>query len=422
MTVSFVAAMTIMVALVSAVQVFRSSSLNNSQNNNQNSNLVKDDRGATNNATNNASFGAPSFIPSKRNKKKIRKKKKKGITPSSTNSSDSSSASSAPSVPSGSLANPQTESENPNSPPPRSLLHLGVIMDGNRRFGRSKYANGDGNDGANPDIPSGYLRGHYDGGMKLVDFISWCIKVIPPLRSAEELVGVACSNFFSNTTPPPTPTPQLRNLSPSPFLSHLTIYAFSSENYSRPSTELTALHSVFMSFCSTLITKANTWKLRVQLFSTDGLSKMPKNVATAFVELVEATKNNTGMVLNVCVGYGGRDEILNGVKGVVEDVKSKVIDYEDVFNMTGEEFEEYLSGGSKVTKPLANLNLPAQAKPPPLDVVLRTSGERRISNFLIWQCAYSELFFLEKTWPEVEEKDLRRVKEEFESRIRRFGK
>lgn len=149
---------------------------------------------------------------------------------------------------------------------------------------------------------------------------------------------------------------------------------------------------------------------------------MPKNVATAFVELVEATKNNTGMVLNVCVGYGGRDEILNGVKGVVEDVKSKVIDYEDVFNMTGEEFEEYLSGGSKVTKPLANLNLPAQAKPPPLDVVLRTSGERRISNFLIWQCAYSELFFLEKTWPEVEEKDLRRVKEEFESRIRRFGK
>ncbi|GMH52337.1 hypothetical protein TL16_g01212 [Triparma laevis f. inornata] len=390
MTVSFVAAMTIMVALVSAVQAFRSSSLNNSQNNNQNSNLVKDDRGATNNATNNASFSAPSFTPSKKNKKKIRKKKKKGITPSSTNSSDSSSASSPPSVPSGSLANPQTESENPNSPPPRSLLHLGVIMDGNRRFGRSKYANSDGNDGTNPDIPSGYLRGHYDGGMKLVDFISWCIK--------------------------------LRNLSPSPFLSHLTIYAFSSENYSRPSTELTALHSVFMSFCSTLITKANTWKLRVQLFSTDGLSKMPKNVATAFVELVEATKNNTGMVLNVCVGYGGRDEILNGVKSVVEDVKSKVIDYEDVFNMTGEEFEEYLSGGSKVTKPLANLNLPAQAKPPPLDVVLRTSGERRISNFLIWQCAYSELFFLEKTWPEVEEKDLRRVKEEFESRIRRFGK
>ena len=351
LTVSFVAAMTIMVGAWSATRLLRPGKQGGE-------------------GEGDASVD-PSVAAAAKRRRKMRKKKKKGK---------------------GNLPNPQVESENPNSPPPRSLLHLGVIMDGNRRFGRSKYADAGGNEEslANTSIPTGYLRGHYDGGMKLVDFISWCIK--------------------------------LRKLSPSPCLSHLTVYAFSSENYSRPPSELKALHNVFMSFCGTLISKANDWCLRVQLFSSDGLKKMPKEVAEAFVELVEATKNNTGMVLNVCVGYGGRDEILNGVKGVVEDFKSKVVDFEDVLKMDDEGFGEYLSGGSKTPLALKHLNLPPAAKPPPLDVVLRTSGEQRISNFLIWQCAYSEFFFLEKTWPEVEEKDLRRVKDDFERRVRRFGK
>jgi len=263
-------------------------------------------------------------------------------------------------------------------------------MDGNRRYGRSRYSAsaGSSDDPAAPPsscgIPSGYLRGHHDGGLKLVDFIGWCI---------------AAGGY-----------------------THLTVYAFSTENYSRPQGELRALHGIFMTFCSKILAKCEEWDLKVQVHSSDGMAGMPKDVVEAFSSVVAGTKHNKGLVLNVCVGYTGRDEIVNAAKGLVGDVLEGTLEKGDVDNMTAEDFEQYLEGGARSKSNPSRLPFDGPEPSPPLDAVLRTSGEMRLSGFQLWQSAYSELFFLNKTWPEVTEDDLRRVNEEFEARERRFGR
>jgi len=294
---------------------------------------------------------------------------------------------------------------NPNGPRERTLRHMAVIMDGNRRYGKRIYGDGSGGGdekvGANDiliDLPKNYLRGHYDGGLKLESFIRWCVA-------------------FRNERPP------------SQQLKFLTVYAFSTENYGRSRRELDALHAIFLRFTSVLEEKAEELNLRVNVYSTDGLAGMPENVSDAFKNLVNATSSNTGLILNICAGYGGRMEILNAVKAIATEATEEGWTRERIAGLKEEDFERYLEGGRE------NRSLPhrhtflqgsSQAPPPPtpdpVDVVVRTSGECRLSNFLIWQVAYSELFFLKKTWPEVRVEDFRRIVDDFESgRNRRFG-
>lgn len=234
--------------------------------------------------------------------------------------------------------------------------------------------------------------------MKLESFIRWCVA-------------------FRNERPP------------SQQLKFLTVYAFSTENYGRSRRELDALHAIFLRFTSALEEKAGELNLRVNVYSTDGLAGMPENVREAFKNLVNATSSNTGLNLNICAGYGGRMEILNAAKAIASEAVEDGWSRERIDGLKEEDFERYLEGGRE------NRSLPhrhnflqgsPQAAPPPppvpVDVVVRTSGECRISNFLIWQVAYSELFFLKKTWPEVKEEDFTRIVDEFESgRDRRFG-
>ena len=119
-------------------------------------------------------------------------------------------------------------------------------------------------------------------------------------------------------------------------------------------------------------------------------------------EIEEFSKNNTGLILNVAINYGGRDEIVSAARAAAERVKAGELQPEDI---TEELFE----------------SLTYTADSPPLDLILRPSGEQRISNFLLWQCAYSEFVYMDTLWPDVTPKDLDLAIEEFGRRSRRFG-
>lgn len=181
----------------------------------------------------------------------------------------------------------------------------------------------------------------------------------------------------------------------------LTLYAFSTENWNRPKKEVDALMSL-------LITSINSetdtlMKNNVRLLSIGDIEGLPKDVRADLKDLITQTAGNTGLSLVLALNYSARWEIVNAVKKIIAENKQKPI---DVSNINNEFFEEYLS-----TK-----NIPDP------DLMIRTSGEYRISNFLIWQIAYSELYFTEVLWPDFRRKDLYEAIIDFQKRERRFGK
>ena len=132
------------------------------------------------------------------------------------------------------------------------------------------------------------------------------------------------------------------------------------------------------------------------------ISKLNKNLQKSLNETIEKTKNNTGLTFNIAFNYGGRDEIVRAVKKITHQA------------LLGEITED------DITEELISKNLYTKDMPDP-DLIIRTSGELRLSGFLIWQSAYSELYFVEKNWPEFTEKDLDEAIEEYKRRNRRFG-
>jgi len=207
-------------------------------------------------------------------------------------------------------------------------------------------------------------RGHLDGSKTLVDFSKWCI--------AE---GVQM----------------------------LTVYAFSTENWNRSQDEINFLMRIFCKYCDELRVEALKRGIRLQVLSTDD-EKIPSDVIKGFRRMVEETKQCNKFTLNICLSYGSRGEIVNACKVLTSEVVAGEIDVSDIS-------EELLE-----TKMLTS------GCPDP-DVVIRTSGEFRLSNFLLWQLAYSEMFFIEKKWPELRKDDLVSVIQTFvRQRKRRFGK
>jgi undecaprenyl diphosphate synthase len=180
----------------------------------------------------------------------------------------------------------------------------------------------------------------------------------------------------------------------------LTLYAFSSQNWQRPELEVKALMGLLKKYVRSEVNALN--KNNVRLQGIGELNKLPKSVVEVFNEAVEITKNNTGMVLSVALSYGGREEILNAVLKIAKKIETGELSSADLNEVTISE------------------NLYTAGLPDP-DLLIRTSGELRVSNFLLWQIAYSEIYVTDVLWPDFRKDDLYRALIEFQNRKRRFG-
>jgi len=182
---------------------------------------------------------------------------------------------------------------------------------------------------------------------------------------------------------------------------NLTLYAFSTENWNRPKAEVDTLMNLLVSSLHKEFEKLN--KNNIRLNAIGDLESLPKKVQKELSEAIEKTKNNTRMTLTIALSYGSRDEIINVVKNISKKVKNNIISIENI--------DETI-----INQHLYTHNLPD------VDLLIRTSGEHRISNFLLWQIAYAELYFTDVLWPDFNEQNLYEAIISYQNRERRFGK
>ena len=226
-------------------------------------------------------------------------------------------------------------------------VHIAIIMDGNRRWARSKGK------------PVAF--GHKEGAKTLEKIVRYANKI-----------GIK----------------------------YLTVYAFSTENWKRAEDEVNALMFLLQSYIEEYSKRADSENIKVQ-FLGDTSAFKPK-MQKGIQNCIERTKNNTGVTFNIALNYGGRAEIIKAVKEIATKVKNGYINEEDI------------------TEDLISNYLYTSGMPDP-DLLVRTSGEIRLSNFLPWQLVYSEFLFVEKNWPDFSEKDLEDAITEYQKRTRKFG-
>ena len=179
-------------------------------------------------------------------------------------------------------------------------------------------------------------------------------------------------------------------------LQAVTFYTFSIENWNRPMTEVKALMRILDKYLRSEMNRLH--KMNIIFRAVGNIEKLPDNIRKLLRDFEELTKNNTGLVLSSALSYGSRAEIVNAVKKIIKDgVRAKDVDEEL--------FESYLY----------------TAGIPDPDLIIRTSGEMRLSNFLLWQSAYSEFYFTEKLWPDFGRKEFIAAINEYRGRERRFG-
>ncbi len=181
----------------------------------------------------------------------------------------------------------------------------------------------------------------------------------------------------------------------------LTIYTFSEENWKRPSWEVAALMQLLVTTIDRHIDRL--MKQNVQIHTIGHLSKLPEQTQRKMLEAVERTKNNSGLILNVALSYGGRQEIVDAVKRLARRIKQGELHPDEISDRT-------LSG-----------QLDTAGQPDP-DLVIRTGGEFRISNFLLWQIAYAELYITKTSWPDFRKPQLVEALWDYIHRERRYGK
>jgi di-trans,poly-cis-decaprenylcistransferase len=180
----------------------------------------------------------------------------------------------------------------------------------------------------------------------------------------------------------------------------LTVYAFSTENWKRSALEVGALMKLLRFYMVKLIDVANKNNVKAVMIGDE--SRFEPDIRKGIKKLIEATKNNTGMVFAFAINYGGRDEIKRAVENIVDDVESGKISKSDIS-------EELISS-----------YLDTNDLPDP-DLLIRTSGELRVSNFLLWQIAYSEFYITDTLWPDFDKEELLKAIESYSHRQRRFG-
>lgn len=176
-------------------------------------------------------------------------------------------------------------------------------------------------------------------------------------------------------------------------LKNLTVYAFSTENWNRPKEEVDYLMNLLEEYFTGLDKKLNKRNIRIKVIGER--NKLSERLLCIINEVQEKSKDNTGMTLNIAFNYGGKDEIVNAFKTMIKD--NVIISKENV--------DKYL-----YTNESGNV-----------DLLIRTSGEQRISNFLLWQIAYAELYFTKVYWPDFNKKELNKALEAYQNRDRRFG-
>lgn len=225
--------------------------------------------------------------------------------------------------------------------------HIALIMDGNRRWAKER----------NLDIK----QGHYAG--------------------AENLEKIA---LYANKIG----------------IKYMTVYAFSTENWKRSETEVKGLMLLLKAYVEKMLAKTNSNNIKINILGD--ISKLDISLQKSINKILNKTKGNTGLTLNIAFNYGGRDEIVKATQKISEEVKKGNINVEDI--------DEKMLGDYLYTK----------GQPDP-DIMIRTSGELRLSNFLLWQLAYTEFVFLNKYWPDFNEKDLDNAVEDFQKRHRNFG-
>lgn len=176
-------------------------------------------------------------------------------------------------------------------------------------------------------------------------------------------------------------------------LKNLTVYAFSTENWNRPKDEVDYLMNLLEEYFNGLDKKLNKRNIRIKVIGEK--TKLSERLLYIINEVQEKSKNNTGMLLNIAFNYGGKDEIVNAFKTMIKD--NVIISKENV--------DKYL-----YTSESGNV-----------DLLIRTSGEQRVSNFLLWQIAYAEMYFTKVYWPDFNKKELNKALEIYQNRDRRFG-
>mgnify|MGYP000866482503 FL=1 len=183
-------------------------------------------------------------------------------------------------------------------------------------------------------------------------------------------------------------------------IKYLTVYAFSTENWSRPQEEVDALMKLLGSYLKDCLKTSSKNNMKVRIIGD--ISRLDMEMQNRIKELEEVSAKNTGLNFQVALNYGSRDEMIRGIKNLAMDVKTGKVNLEDI--------DEALYTNYLDTKGI-----------PDPDLLIRTSGEQRLSNFLLWQLAYSEFYFTDVLWPDFNTKELMKAVEYYNSRDRRFG-
>ena len=181
---------------------------------------------------------------------------------------------------------------------------------------------------------------------------------------------------------------------------YLTVYAFSTENWKRPQDEVNALMNLLRNYMKTCLKTAEKNRMRVRVIGDK--TALDEDIRNRIAELEEATKNNDGLNFQIALNYGSRDEMVRAMKKLCLDCKDGKVDVESIDESL---FEKYLD---------------THDIPDP-DLMIRTSGEQRLSNYLLWQLAYSEFYFTDVLWPDFTKEDLIKAIEYYNGRDRRFG-
>lgn len=225
--------------------------------------------------------------------------------------------------------------------------HIAIIMDGNRRWARERNK-----------IAS---FGHKEGAKTLEKIVRYANKI-----------GIE----------------------------HITVYAFSTENWKRTKEEVSALMLLFQNYLDDYAKRADSENIKVKIVGNT--KQLSQRMQDSIKECMERTKNNTGIVFNIALNYGGRDELIHAIKDIAEDVKEGNLEIDNI------------------TEDTVSQRLYTKGQPDP-DLLIRTSGELRLSNFLPWQLVYSEFLFIDKNWPDFTEEDLDMAIVEYQKRTRKFG-
>lgn len=186
-------------------------------------------------------------------------------------------------------------------------------------------------------------------------------------------------------------------------IKYLTAYVFSTENWKRSNEEVNGIMNLLVEFLKKELDELHA--NNVVINTIGDISKLPNTCIEVLTTAKEKTANNKGLVLNLALNYGGRDEILFGIKNMLIEYENGTITKEDMANINSEQFSNYI-----YTKGM-----------PDPDIIIRPSGEQRLSNFMLWQCAYSEFWFSNINWPDFDISDLHKAISDFQNRDRRFG-